>query len=73
MMIPPRFFCPEPLSVGASVMLPEGAARHAARVLRLGAVAEVSLFDGKGGVYEARIASVRMDAVEADVVAWKDV
>lgn len=73
MMIPPRFFCPEPLSVGASVMLPEGAARHAARVLRLGVDAEVTLFDGKGGEYEARIASVRKDAVEADVLAWKDV
>ena len=72
MMISPRFFCPVPLAAGASVMLPEGAARHAARVLRLGVGAAVALFNGEGGEYEARIASVRKDAVQVDVLAWRD-
>lgn len=72
MMISPRFFCPEPLAAGASVMLPEGPARHAVRVLRLGVGAELSLFDGAGGEYAARISSVRKDSVQVEVGAWRD-
>lgn len=67
MMIYPRFFCPGPLAVGASVELPENAARHAARALRLGAGEWVTLFDGAGGEYEACIAAVRKDAVAVDI------
>lgn len=72
MMISPRFFCPEGLAPGASLSLPENAARHAARVLRLSAGAAVTLFDGRGGEYAATIASVRKDEVVAEVGAWRD-
>ena len=34
-MTSPRFHCPVPLAAGTSIELPENAARHAARVLRL--------------------------------------
>jgi 16S rRNA (uracil1498-N3)-methyltransferase len=73
MMTSPRFFCPEPLALGASLALPENAARHAARVLRLGPGAELTLFDGQGGEYTARIASVRKDEVQVDVLALCEV
>ena len=43
-----RFFCPGPLSAGASVVLPDDAAHHATRVLRLRAESAVELFDGAG-------------------------
>ena len=54
----PRFFCPGPLVAGTVASLPEGAARHAARVLRLVPGDGVVLFDGgegagvEGGVVE---------------------
>lgn len=69
----PRFFCPEPLLAGGRLALPENAARHAARVLRLTAGASIALFDGRGGEYAARIASVRKDEVVAEVLDWCDV
>ncbi|PZR52580.1 MAG: 16S rRNA (uracil(1498)-N(3))-methyltransferase, partial [Stutzerimonas stutzeri] len=65
-MTDPRFFCsPEALSLspGASVDLPEGPARHAARVLRLQAGDGLILFDGRGGEYGACIEAVAKDRV----------
>lgn len=72
MMISPRFFCPDGLASGVSLRLPGNAARHAARVLRLGVGAPVALFDGRGGEYAATIAAVRKDDVVAEVGAWHD-
>lgn len=68
----PRFFCPGPLAPGAVLALPEGAAAHAARVLRLAAGDAVTLFDGRGGEYAARIAAVRKAAVDAEVLAFRE-
>lgn len=69
----PRFFSPQPLSVGARVDLSESAARHAARVLRLKEEDCLTLFDGSGGEYVARIARIGRDNVAADVMQWNDV
>jgi len=66
----PRFFCPLALSAGVSVDLPESAARHAARVLRLRSGDDLTLFDGRGGEYAARIAQVERERVRVDVLAW---
>jgi len=63
----PRFFCPSALAPGAVLGLPENAARHAARVLRLVAGDAITLFDGRGGEYGAHIVSVRKDEVAAEV------
>ena len=71
-MTAPRFYCPVPLSVGACVDLPENAARHACRVLRLRAGDELTLFDGAGGEYAARIAEVGRERVSAEVLRWRD-
>ena len=51
----PRFFVPDGLAPGASVDLPEEAAHHAVRVLRLGEGDMVTLFDGRGGEWRARL------------------
>ena len=54
----PRLFVAEGLAPGAPVELAEAAAHHAAHVLRLREGEAVVLFDGKGGEWPARIASV---------------
>jgi 16S rRNA (uracil1498-N3)-methyltransferase len=71
-MTMPRFYCPVPLSPQASIDLPENAARHACRVLRLRAGDDLVLFDGAGGEYSARIAEVVRDRVRVDVLQWRD-
>ncbi|WP_041675786.1 16S rRNA (uracil(1498)-N(3))-methyltransferase [Ramlibacter tataouinensis] len=49
----PRFHCPEPLAAGP-LLLPPGAARHA-QVLRLQPGDAITLFDGRGGQWQAVI------------------
>lgn len=51
----PRFHCPFPLAPGAQVDLPEAAAHHALRVLRLQVGAPLILFDGDGGEWRGQI------------------
>lgn len=51
----PRFHCPFPLAPGAQVELPEQAARHALKVLRMKAGERVILFDGRGGEWLAEL------------------
>ena len=50
----PRFHCSVPLSAGAALALPPGAARHV-QVLRLQPGDALTLFDGAGGEYAATI------------------
>lgn len=47
----PRFYAPDFDPALATVVLPPDEARHLTRVLRLGAGAEVALFDGRGGEF----------------------
>jgi 16S rRNA (uracil1498-N3)-methyltransferase len=51
----PRFYCPIPLAPGAQVDLPEMAAHHAVRVLRLKIGDPLIVFDGQGGEWRAEI------------------
>ncbi|MDP3037186.1 MAG: 16S rRNA (uracil(1498)-N(3))-methyltransferase [Rhodocyclaceae bacterium] len=51
----PRFHCSFPLAPGAQVDLPEQAAHHALKVLRMKAGDTVILFDGRGGEWRAEI------------------
>jgi 16S rRNA (uracil1498-N3)-methyltransferase len=57
-MSTPRFHVPVPLTVPATLDLPEAAAHHAARVLRLRSGDAVTLFNGQGGEYAARITAI---------------
>ena len=57
-----RFFFPAPLGNGSEVRLPQEAAHHASRVLRLALGDPLVLFNGGGGEYQARI--TRLDRGE---------
>jgi 16S rRNA (uracil1498-N3)-methyltransferase len=50
----PRFHCPEPLHPGLELALPPGPARHV-QVLRLQPGDPLTLFDGRGGEFGARV------------------
>jgi 16S rRNA (uracil1498-N3)-methyltransferase len=64
-----RVFVDAPLAQGDQFALPEDAARHVARVLRLGVGDALRLFNGRGGEFEAIVDSVRRDAVSARIGA----
>jgi 16S rRNA (uracil1498-N3)-methyltransferase len=64
-----RVYIEEPLASGKRCQLSGSAANHLVRVLRLGIGAAVTLFDGAGGEYAARIESLRKDAVLIEVGA----
>ena len=72
-MSAPRFFVPEitaDLVPGKTAALPEAAARHAARVLRLRAGDALTLFTGTGGEFAATIVSIDRNDVVARVDAF---
>lgn len=58
-----------PLAPGARVALPEEAAAHLQRVLRLQAGDACVLFNGDGNDYEARLVAAGKRGQEADIVA----
>jgi 16S rRNA (uracil1498-N3)-methyltransferase len=68
-----RFYCPGPLASGATVDLPAGAAHHAARVLRLGTGAPITLFNGNGGEFAAVLERADARVVRARVGEWRGV
>jgi len=62
-----------PLAAGARVELPDNAAHHAARVLRLKPGDRLTLFNGEGGEFDAELERADARAVVARVGAWRDV
>ncbi len=69
----PRFYLDQTLAPGARFSLPPGPARHAARALRLAAGDAITLFDGRGGEYAARIERIHRDEVAVSVGSFTDV
>ena len=69
----PRFYCPPPLSSSSSFELPQDAAHHASRVLRLKEGNKVEIFDGLGNERHGMIDEINgkrviiSDIVEIDV------
>jgi 16S rRNA (uracil1498-N3)-methyltransferase len=63
----PRLFVDASLAAGCSLALPAGAARHV-QVLRLQPGAAVTLFDGRGGEWSARIETIGARAVQVQVL-----
>jgi 16S rRNA (uracil1498-N3)-methyltransferase len=59
-----------PLAVGQNVDLPERVAHHAIKVLRLRRGDVLTLFNGAGGEYRARIAGVERARVSVEVSGW---
>jgi 16S rRNA (uracil1498-N3)-methyltransferase len=68
----PRLYVDAELQPHAKLSLPDAAAHHAARVLRLGDGDAVVLFDGRGGEYEARLAIPARGEVAAETGARRD-
>ncbi len=64
----PRFYVDGPLRPGAMATLPEDSAHHAVRVLRLREGDEVTLFNGRGGEFAARIASIQRLRIAVDLL-----
>lgn len=69
-MANPRFYSGPfvKLSQGATINLPESAAIHACRALRLGVGDQLRLFNGSGDDYEAEITFVRKNEVSVKIL-----
>lgn len=65
----PRFYCDQPLAVGAIIALPDAVAHHA-HVLRLQPGDELCLFNSDGGEYIAHLATVEKRRATAEVKAF---
>lgn len=68
----PRLHCDAPLQAGLRLALPPGPARHV-QVLRLQPGDTLTLFDGRGGEYEARVARMGRSDVEVEVRTHREV
>ena len=68
-----RLFVDTELRPQTSLELPEAAAHHAARVLRLREGESVVLFDGRGGEYDARLSMPGRGRVLAETGERRDV
>ncbi|MBP0599167.1 16S rRNA (uracil(1498)-N(3))-methyltransferase [Herbaspirillum sp. LeCh32-8] len=62
----PRFFCPQALSVGSALALPEHIAHHV-QVLRMQPGDNLTLFNGEGGEYTATLSTVEKKRAHAEV------
>jgi len=65
----PRFYFPDRLAPGAIVTLPDQAAHHVMRVLRMAPDQRVRLFDGHGGEWAGTIRSISKAGVSVHVTA----
>jgi len=69
----PRIHCDLRLGPGAQFALAPEAAQHVAKSLRLKTGDSLTVFDGRGGEYEAVIQRVERDRVDVKLGAWHDV
>jgi 16S rRNA (uracil1498-N3)-methyltransferase len=65
----PRFYCSVPLAVGHTIRLPDHVARHV-QVLRMQPGDLVTLFNGEGGQYTARLSLIEKKSVSAELKAF---
>ena len=65
----PRFFIPGPLAAEQALALPASAARHV-QVLRLQPGQEITLFNGEGGQWQARITLMGRSDVQVQLLQW---
>src|SRR5256714_5096465 len=69
----PRIHCDQRLGPGAQFALAPEAAQHVGRALRLKAGDALTVFDGRGGEYEAAIQRIDKDRVDVKVGAFRNV
>ena len=68
-----RFYCDAKLAIGAIVNLPENAAHHAAKVLRMQVDDALTLFNGDGADYTASILRINKSEVAVKISAAHNV
>jgi 16S rRNA (uracil1498-N3)-methyltransferase len=68
-----RFYLDAPLRAGGVCTLSEDAAHHAIHVLRLREGDEVTLFNGRGGEFAARIASIQRLRIAIDLLQHRPI
>ncbi|MBE3026137.1 16S rRNA (uracil(1498)-N(3))-methyltransferase [Janthinobacterium sp. BJB1] len=62
----PRFFCPQPLAIGATIALPDAVAHHV-HVVRLMPGEAITVFNGEGGEYAAVLCNVEKKRASAEL------
>ncbi|MDD5241047.1 MAG: 16S rRNA (uracil(1498)-N(3))-methyltransferase [Sulfuricella sp.] len=72
-MAAPRFYCPEIPARKGMAELPEQAAHHATRVLRLKEGDAVTVFNGQGGEGDACITAISKHHVSMEITDWQNV
>jgi 16S rRNA (uracil1498-N3)-methyltransferase len=65
----PRFYTPLPLKPDQTLDLPAGAARHV-QVLRLQPDSVITLFNGAGGEFEAKVTAMGRSSVSVQVLSY---
>ncbi|MES2537414.1 MAG: 16S rRNA (uracil(1498)-N(3))-methyltransferase [Pseudomonadota bacterium] len=65
----PRFYCAQPLAIGAVMTLPDHVAHHVL-VLRLAVGDHITLFNGEGGEYTATVSALDKKRVHAEIKAF---
>ena len=68
----PRIFCDLTLGPGAQFALSPEAAQHVSKALRLKAGDAITVFDGRGGEYDATLTRIDRDRVDVKVGAWRE-
>ncbi|HJS77205.1 MAG TPA: 16S rRNA (uracil(1498)-N(3))-methyltransferase [Burkholderiales bacterium] len=69
----PRFYIDAPLRAGSVCTLSEDAAHHAIHVLRLRAGEEITVFNGRGGEFAARIMSIQRLKIAVDLLHHREI
>lgn len=69
----PRFYIDAPLRAGSVCMLSEDATHHAIHVLRLRAGEEITVFNGRGGEFAARIVSIQRLKIAVDLLHHREI
>lgn len=64
----PRFYVDAALRAGGACELPEDTAHHAVHVLRIRTGEGVTLFNGRGGEYPARVSSIQKLKISVDLL-----
>ena len=68
-----RFYVDAPLRAGSVCTLSEDAAHHAIHVLRLREGEDITLFNGRGGEFAARIASIQRLKIAIDLLQHRPI
>ena len=66
----PRFYVDLPLATGTVCDLPRATTRHALRALRMQAGDSLTLFNGRGGEFAARLSVAREPNAQAEIIGF---